>query len=204
MLGALFHELDAKITGCRHPGYLAPNDRLQGTVVIEKCNANIHCHILITCADIIHQAGTAFTLFSLLDTVPDDRNDLRDDEWQRHTWNELVKLGWVKEPARTRTHSPILARWAPAATAMVQLVRTDHDLRRISHYLSKEVRTSSDNLLTSDFKATNDLIVRELRELHSTLGARKPARLYHIDPETNAKVLDLDQPLRWRAGRKFV
>ena len=185
MLKGLFYELDRQRSGCRRPGFLGPKDRLQGFGVFEKRNGNIHAHILICCRSYSDQFFTALCLFGLLDTV-EKREEPRDAIWAREAWEFLQ--GEITDLTRTRTFSPMLARWAPRGTAMVQVVRTDEDRRKVCRYMTKE--------------AGSDFHLRELREFHPTVNT--PATRLRRDRQTGALVLDLDHPHPWKRDGKRI
>lgn len=203
MVGALFREID-KHTGCLRPEYLGPNERTQGQVVLERRAGNIHAHILISCRSEQDQICTYLRLFELLDTVFE--GDRKDDAEQRDAWDLIIKMGWLSEDARGRTHSPLLHRFAPGATATVQRIATALDLRRVSGYLTKELAGASNGLaLVSDHWADKaDFCVRELSEFHSRAGYERPATRVRKNPNTGALVLDLDHPFPWKRDGKRI
>jgi hypothetical protein len=204
-LGAFLYDVDGVLSGCPKPGYLGPNDRLQGFAILEKLNANIHVHILISCRTPFDRFWTALRLFSLLDTVP-KRKYPDDAKWQRETWDTLVDRNWLGDPARTRTFAPLLHRYAPGGTAMVQVPVEIHGRNRVFGYLAKELGRSSLALATeSDYwRKRADLHIRELKEFHSELGYTTPASRIRKDPITGAQTLNLDDPNPWKRKGKRV
>jgi hypothetical protein len=204
LLAAFTHHVDQRLSGCPKSGFLSPRERLQGWMVLEKVDGNIHVHILVCCRDAHHQRMTALFLFEALDTVPDDRKDPRDDAWQQDAWECLVRRGWLKDCGRTRKHSPFLQRLVPGGTAMVQTVWNDADRTKVAEYITKELSHSTLSAArASDYwNSKSDFQIMPLNEFHSDLGRRKPASCIRVDPETGAQTLNLDDPHPWKWGGK--
>ena|SRR3569833_621730 len=202
----LAYRVDQVRWRCCKPELLGPDRRLQGFVILECRNGNIHAHILITCTDWWDQFWTSLALFDLLDTVSGSHTDLAGDTWREEAWSLLTDKGWLTEQGRTRTHSPLLHKLAPGATAMVQRVRSAEDKERVCHYMTKEMAGSSPALARqSEFWAAKaDLCIRELKEFHPPLGGKKPASLVRTHPETGAQTLDLDRLDAWKCGGRLV
>ena len=200
-LEGLFHDLDAERTGCPRPSVLPPAMRHQGFIILEKRDGNIHAHILVSCRDLQHQFFTSMSLFKLLDNVP-EREDPRDDAWQRDMWKLLCDRREMKDLSRTRSYAPLLAKWTPGATAMVQVVRTDHDLQQVARYITKEAPRGH-NARPSAGGADQDFMFHELRDFHPS-DLKNPASCIRIDPRTGTQTLNLDDPRPWkRIGKRL-
>jgi hypothetical protein len=172
---------------------------------MEKHSSNAHIHILQSFETWQEQFWAGMFLLEMLDNVDKARPDPRDDEWQRETWLQVAGGGgWSKDLLWTRTSS-LLTPLAPAGTAMVQMVWTPRDLDRVCDYMTKTWYQSFDRLAARREVQAYDTALdwKELREFHATVDADRIARRYRIDPDTNAKVLDLDKPV-WRSKGKVL
>ena len=196
LVGALLYQVDRSLTGCPKPGYLGPDDRLQGYAILEGLTVNPHAHLLISCPNRYQRFWTALRLFELLDTVPWRR---RDNAWQLDCWETLVSRQWLTHAGRTRTFSPLLHRLAPGCTATVQLPLDSKDQQRVFSYAVKELGRATLELAhdVPYWGAKADLHIRELREFHSTLGYDTPASNIRRDA-SGARILNLDDPYPWK------
>jgi hypothetical protein len=205
MVRVLFHRLDRIHTGCPSPAYLPSHERFQGIAVMEKHRINAHVHLLLSFENWFDQFWAGMFLLEVLDNVEKQRLDPRDDEWQRDTWDLVVSgTGWSKDPSWSRTSSLILPL-APAGTAMVQMIWTPDDLKKVCDYMTKTWYQSTDQLAARRAIQSYDPVLdwKELREFHASVEPPRIARLYRIDPATGAKILDLDN-LIWKSKGRVV
>jgi len=172
---------------------------------MEKHRVNAHVHLLLSFETWLDQFWAGMFLLEVLDNVEKDRTDPRDDEWQRETWDRVASgTGWSKEPSWSRTSS-LLQPLAPAGTAMVQMVWTPDDLKKVCDYMTKTWFQSMDQLAARRTINSYDPVLdwKELREFHAAVEPSRIARLHRIDPATGGKILDLDN-LVWKSKGRVV
>jgi hypothetical protein len=206
LIKTIFFRLDCFYNSISNAAYLPSRARFQGVGILEKHRDNVHCHLFLNCLNPTDQFFRSLLLLELLDNVVKDRNDDRDDRWQREAWELITaKGGWSEDPSWTRTSS-ILAPLAPAGTAMVQLVRTDEDRAKVCRYITKtwndSIASLADRRSVGCYDPAQDC--RELDEFHSDIGRTAPARYYRIDPATGSLSLDFDKPIVWKQRGRVV
>jgi hypothetical protein len=174
-------------------------------VVLEKRDANVHAHILLSCKNALDQLLTYLTVFQHMDNVPVAKREKPEDTaWRTQTWQLLAAR--IKEPFRTRSHAPVLDRVCPGGTAVVQMVRGTKSKIRVCRYMTKELSKVTLALASqSSYWATKaDLSIRSLQDFHRDLGDQMPATCVRKDPKTGARSLNLDDPFPWKVGNRHI
>ncbi len=194
--------LDQLYSGCPDPLWLRPTDRFNGWVFVEKRNSNPHVHLLISCPSGIDQVFRSLFLLEVLDNVVKQRQRAQDDRWQRETRAFINHRPWSAKQ-RWRPTDSVLKPLAPGATAMVQVLRTQEDVREVSHYITKEWRLSTEQLAARSRVPLMDWAMDyyELQEFFPT-QRRPPARRWCRAPD-GSQLLDLDRPV-WRNHRGII
>ncbi|MES2255153.1 MAG: hypothetical protein V4559_08940 [Pseudomonadota bacterium] len=161
---------------------------MQGFAVLEKHDTNPHIHLLLRCQDGADQSDTAEFLLEVLDNVPKDRKDLRDERWQKDTWGEILKRGGRGPDLMPCRKSSMLTNVAPAGTAMVQIVRHEDDLGEVARYMTKTWSQSQHRLagFASDVFVEQSTDWKFLDEFHASVDPSRIARQDRFDRITGA------------------
>ncbi len=197
IVSTLFFRLDRKRTGCARPAILPPDERFQGSAILEKHDTNPHVHLLLRCHDNDDQAAKGEFLLEELDNVSKVRKDGRDEAWQRDVWEALLRRPCLPGDRTLSMMTPI----APAGTAMVQIVRTEEDLRQVCRYMAKSCGQTQHQLSTRAAMAADDPFLdwKELDSFHAEVDPLGMARRHRLDPITGIIVPHTGANETWKA-----
>jgi hypothetical protein len=169
--------------------------------VMEKHATNPHPHILLSSRDATDQSRRADFLLEMLDNVPKPRKDLRDEQWQRERWANILDTPTTgDELLRDRTCT-LLTDLAPAGTAMVQLVRTEDDLEKVCRYMTKTWVQTQHQLASQARMAADDSYMdfKLLRDFHAPVDPARVARKHRLDRRSGAVLPSHGAASAWKA-----
>ena len=209
LLPRIMAEADACFLNCSKPHFVPPDWRFNGTAVLEDPYGNPHWHLIINSLCSVEQHERFRFLVEVFDNAKLHRNE--DCERERKLWEtkqrhrRLVTLvgGYRNAPGQPLPPS-LLVKHAPAGTAHVALLASDHDVDRWCGYLAKHAVGTFHSLAHETSRMSHDfepLPYCELSEFFSDVGRAQPARPYAINRNDPTKGT-MSFPLRWRHSDK--